>query len=100
MRVDGGLQNLHLDTSPQGMGRDAHWRTLDLTSMSFGESLIFRPQDRTFDIVRESDHVLTFDIEIHDLAASATSSQIAWIQGQFGHPCRFQSSFLKQLRMV
>ena len=94
------LQNVHLDTSTQGIGRNAHLRTLDLTSMNLGEPRIIRPKDHIFDIVPESEHVLTFDIETHDLAQNSSSLKLEWIQGQYGHPCRFQSSSLKQLRMV
>ena len=94
------LPNLHFDTSPQGIGRDAHWRSLDLMSIIIGEPRIIKPPDHICDLVPDSEHILAFDIETHDLVPNSKSSSPEWIEGQYGHPCRLQPSCLNQLRIV
>ena len=94
------LPNLHFDTSPQGITRDAHWRSLDLASMSVGKPPIIKPPDYIFNLVPTSEHILAFDIETHDLAPNSKGSNPEWVEGQYGHPCRFQPQCLNQLRIV
>jgi DNA polymerase III epsilon subunit-like protein len=94
------LSNLHFDTSPQGIARDACWRNLGLMSVSMGEPATIEPPDYIFDFVPNCDHILAFDIETHDLAPKSKGLQPEWVEGQYGHPCRFQPSSLNQLRMV
>jgi DNA polymerase III epsilon subunit-like protein len=94
------LRNLHFDTSSEGIARHAHWRSLDLTSMIPGEPPITKPPDYIFDLVPENEHILAFDIETHDFVPNSKRSGPEWIQGQYGHPCRFQSQCLEQLRIV
>ena len=94
------LPNLHADTSPEGISRDAYWQSLDSRSISLGEPPVDEPPDHIFDLVPDNAHMLTFDIETHDLVPNSKDSNPEWIQGQYGHPCRFQQSCLNQLRVV
>ena len=94
------LPNLHFDTSPQGTCRDVHWQSLDLMSVHLGKPPVDKPPDHIFDLVPASSHILTFDIETHDLVPNSKGSNPEWIEGRYGHPCRFQPSCLNQLRIV
>ena len=91
--------NLHFDVSPQEPGASAKINLLDVESLKVGDPPICRPPVHVVDLLPESRYWLAFDIETHDLAPSQCGA-VAWLEGQYGHPCRFHTSSLHELRIA
>ena len=94
------LPNLHFDELPNLSECTNPSQYFDIMALRHGEPQSCAPPNHVFDVVPESQYWLAFDIETHDLAPSSGRSHVAWVEGQYGHPCRFQASSLNQLRIV
>ena len=93
------VPNLHFDVSPQRHGSNARSEQLDIRTMIIGEPRLSAPPTHVFDLLPTRQCWLSFDIETHDFAPN-TGGSVPWVEGQYGHPCRFITPSLGDLRMV
>jgi hypothetical protein len=101
LRLDGlhDLPNLHFDFTLPDMSDDFALSNVDIDSLIIGDPLLPQPAPEVPQEVPESEHLLAFDIETHDLTVTS-KKDVQWIQGRFGHPCRFREHSQDHLHMI
>lgn len=93
------LPNLHFDSTFPDMSDDFALLNIDIDSLIIGDPSLPRPAPEVLQEVPESVHLLAFDLETHDLAKNSIKD-VQWIQGRFGHPCRFRQHSQDHLHMI
>ena len=91
------LPNLHFDHVASDDGDYISSFDVDIGSLNRGDPALPQPGKDVLLAVPELTYWLAFDVETHDMVPVTS---MAWIQGRFGHQCRFQQAALEDLRMV